>query len=116
MEHGAAGGSDGRKLPFYMTFPFSENLSAESENERDMQSDRWEYDGSAMYAQYPDRIWIHREAERIGRQLAEEAQKDENDGTNTRAQALTEMAELLLLQEIYRRRCRRRRVRGHFVY
>ena len=37
MEHGAAGGSDGRKLPFYMTFPFSENLSAESENERDMQ-------------------------------------------------------------------------------
>ena len=136
MEHGAAGGSDGRKLPCYMTFPFSENLSAESENERDMQRmaelyppaarrlwpqvedtcDRWEYDGSAMYAQYPDRIWIHREAERIGRQLAEEAQKDENDGTNTRAQALTEMAELLLLQEIYRRRCRRRRVRGHFVY
>ena len=33
-----------------------------------------------------------------------------------RAQAQIEMAELLLLQEIYRRRCRRRRVRGHFVY
>ena len=136
MEHGAAGGSEGRKLPFYMTFPFSENLSAESENEQDMQRmtelypltarrlwpqvedtcDCWEYDGSAMYAQYPDRIWIRREAERIGRQVAEEVQKDERDGTDTGSQALTELAELLLLQEIYRRRCRRRRIRGHFVY
>ena len=119
-----------------MTFPFSENLSAESENELDMQRmtelypptarrlwpqvedtcDCWEYDGSAMYAQYPDRIWIHRAAERIGRQVAEEVQKDERDGTDTGLQALTELAELLLLQEIYRRRCRRRRIRGHFVY
>ena len=136
MENCAAGGSDGRKLPFYMTFPFSENLSAEGENEQDMQRmaelyppaarrlwplvedtcDRWEYDGSVMYARYPDRIWIRREAQRMGRTAAEEACRDGQKDAQAEAKILAELAELLLLQEMYRRRCRRRRVRGHFVY
>ena len=136
MEGYAAGERDGRKLPFYMTFPFSENLSAESENEQDMSRmaelyppaarrlwplvedtcDRWEYDGSVMYAQYPDKIRIRQEAGRLGVLMAEETKKDPKDEIQPEAQALTDLAELLLLQEICRRRCRRRRFRAHFIY
>lgn len=118
----------GRRMPFYMTFPFSDNLFSEEESERDMEvlvslypaearriwpevedtCDRLEYDGSIMYDEYPDRFLVRRQVEGIRQRMDNVCGKEERE--------LEDLIEILLYQEMYRRRCRRRRFKRHFIY
>ena len=90
--------------------------------------DRHEYEGSPMYDEYPDRFAISRMGDRVYQNLKTlEAQADvddEEDDVETTAcrncgrpgpdQWLRNAVEVMLLQEIYRRRCLRRNCRPWF--
>ena len=123
-----------RKLPFYMSWPFSENLYAEEEDEKDLEMllglcpktarrvwpavedwcDRMEYDGSMMYDECPDPGEIHRQALRIQEHIRKEDPDAPEERTDT--SRLQDLIETLLFQEMHRRRRRRRRFRRHFIY
>ena len=90
--------------------------------------DQMEYDGSMMYDEYPDKVAF----ERLKNQIYEKAQEkypieeaDDRDQAMVMQQEvrrrypphknwLGDMIEVLLYQEMYRRRCRRRNCRRRY--
>ena len=124
----------GRRLPFYMTFPYSDNRNMEEEDERDAEllkhlyppearrfwpevedvCDRLEYDGSIMFDECPDKIQVQDMAHAVcGRLIPEDMWIGMAPEERRRMQ---DMAEMMLYQEMHRRRRRRRRFQRHFVY
>jgi len=121
------------KLPFYMTFPFSDHRWIEDENEADMAllktvyppearrlwpiveelCDRLEYDGSIMFDEYPDIGLIRRH---ISAAMKENAGQMPSEAAPGGREQNRDLAEILLLQEMYMRRERRRRFRRHYIY
>ena len=123
---------NGQKLPFYMTFPFSDNINEEEADENDARllkslypelarviwpeiediCDQLEYDGSVMFDEYPDHNQIRRQVLRVEERLKQ------NDGMierDTKEQMrLRDLIEMLFYQEMHRRRRRRRRFKRHF--
>lgn len=63
--------------------------------------DKMEYEGSLMFEEYPDRIGLHMIAKKIYDQMYAPQEKRDNN--------LLNLVEIMLYQEIYLRRCRRRR-------
>ncbi len=61
--------------------------------------DRWEYEGSPMYAQYPDAVTIYRMAKEIFDQFAFECDQKEKA-------RIKDMIQVMVCQEIYVRRRR----------
>lgn len=90
--------------------------------------DRMEYDGSMMYDEYPDKVmferlknWIYDEAkekypveETDDRDQAMVMQQEVRRRYPPRKNWLGDMIEVLLYQEMYRRRCRRRNCRRRY--
>ena len=89
--------------------------------------DRHEYEGSPMYDEYPDRVAVSRMCDRVYQNLKTmEAEADDEDEDDIEATAcrncgrpgpdqwLRNAVEVMLLQEIYRRRCLRRNCRPWF--
>ncbi len=80
--------------------------------------DRLEYDGSLMFDEYPDRLMLHRICERIYDRAAREKLKAQHcekcspQGPPPRDMAMRNLIEVLLYNEMYKRRCRYRRCRG----
>ena len=71
--------------------------------------DRMEYEGSLMFDEYPDRLQLRRLSRRICGKLDKEAYRD--DLTMQEAAGpewLEDLVTVLLLNEMYQRRCRRR--------
>lgn len=66
-----------------------------------------DYEGSRMYDEYPDKFMMHRLYGQIRSQIAGEMAVQEIPD-----EFLDELIQVLLYQEISRRRCRRRRYRG----
>lgn len=107
-------------LPFHMIYPILLPFDPETDQERDLQRmksyysqraariqemverecDRMEYDGSMMFDEYPDRFMMEHLCLKIQREL------DENSDENLR-----DLIGVLLFNEMYRRRCNRRRRR-----
>ena len=120
-----------RKLPFYMSWPFSDNLYAEEEDEKDLEMllglcpktarrvwpavedwcDRMEYDGSMMFDDYPDKWMMRQLCRKIEEKLPEDGSEME---AMHRREGLQDLIGVLLYNEMYRRRCRRRRCRRFF--
>ena len=114
-------------IPFYMAYPFLLPLDQEQAQEKDLQvmksfysrraariqekadreCDRMEYDGSMMFDEYPDKFMMHRLYRQIRSQVDGEMAAQEIPD-----EFLDELIQVLLYQEISRRRCRRRRYRG----
>lgn len=63
-----------------------------------------DYEGSRIYDEYPDRLMLRRICGRIRRSVEPELRDGEQQGG-----FLDDLTEVLLYQEISRRRCRRRR-------
>ena len=128
--------TDRQRLPFYIAYPFSENLGEQGAEEEDHERlldlcpdsarrlwpkveelcDRMEYDGSMMYDENPDKYKLRRMAEELcaGSGAGEkglQAQAQRRD-----CSLLADLAQLLLACEMHRRRCRRRRHKCHFLY
>ena len=117
------------KLLFYMTYPMKNAFLEEAEYENDCrrlqemypkdakriqalvsrECDKMEYDGSMMFDEYPDRFMIRLICRNIYREL-QEGQEEELTGMN-RDNTLSQLIEVMLMQEMYRRRCRYHRCR-----
>ena len=122
-----------KPMPFYMAYPVPYLFDQEKEQDRDLQvmksfysetaaqvqelveqeCDRMEYDGSMMFDDYPDKLMMRQICRRIEEKLL-------GDGTEmeamnrTRGEGLRDLIGVLLYNEMYRRRCRRRRCRRFF--
>ena len=127
--------------PFFMQPEFSEIMEEQKQVERDLRTlqsmypnaartllpyvaeecDKMEYEGSPMYAEYPDQTTIYRIQDRIYQQVkdqfdvTEEApdeilalQFDHRRRDPRGKNWLDDLARVLLLQEMHHRRCRRR--------
>ena len=79
--------------------------------------DRMEYDGSFMFDEYPDQLQIRRVSRRIYDKLNKKEYQDdlmmqETNGRNWMEDFVT----MMLLNEMYERRCRRRDRRCNWMY
>ena len=125
-------------FPFYMTYPFLMQTPEEREQERDwktMQSfysqmasriqqkvesecDRMEYDGSLMFDEYPDKFMMEHLCRKIEKQLELENQETEPIMVMNRGgdDYLRDLIGVLLFNEMYRRRCKRRKTRRYYTF
>ena len=80
----------------------------------DEECDRMEYEGSLMFDEYPDKTMLSLVSKRIMDKIAQDSEKDEVEtseccGGPRRGGGLSDLVEVLLYNEMYRRRCRHRR-------
>ncbi len=110
----------------YPMFPMGLQMSYEASYEKDLrklqelfprearriqeqikeQCDQMEYEGSAMFDEYPDRYTLESICRRIYR---DQHPEEELKGVEYRKDALYQMIMVMLIQEMYFRRCRYRR-------
>lgn len=115
------------RMPFYLTYPMTNVYQTEKEYERDMElirelypgrmkkllayveeeCDKMEYEGSMMYDEYPDKVLLYRTAAGIY-DKAVPIQETERRGSR-RDRDVMDVIQVLLYDEMYRRRGRRRR-------
>ena len=90
--------------------------------------DQMEYDGSMMFDEYPDKVMFERIKNRIYDKVQEKYPVEEEDDRDQamvmqqevrrryppRKNWLGDIIEVLLYQEMYRRRCRRRSCRRRY--
>ena len=70
--------------------------------------DRMEYDGSFMFDEYPDRYSVKALCRKIYKKLTEQ---EELQGMACEQDSLYQLIEVMMIQEIFKRRCRYRRCR-----
>lgn len=119
----------GDKMPFYMTYPMQNTLFEETEYEKDCrrmqelyprdarqiqslvdrECDRMEYEGSMMYDRYPDRLMLEMLCRKIYRELNPDHIDEE--GRLQVEERYFHLIQVMLMQEMYRRRCRHYRCR-----
>ena len=118
-----------RKLPYYMAYPMPLLYDDERLERRDFEymksmypetakralpfveeeCDRMEYEGSMMFDRYPDRLMMEMICRRIYRGLRPE--DVEEDGRLHVDEKYFMLVQVMLMQEMYRRRCRHYRCR-----
>ena len=116
-------------IPFYMAHPFLLPLDQEQAQEKDLQvmrsfysrraakiqekvdreCDRMEYDGSMMFDEYPDRLMLEMLCRKIYRELNPDHIDEE--GRLQVEERYFHLIQVMLMQEMYRRRCRHYRCR-----
>lgn len=120
--------------PFYMPYPMQMQSSYlnEMEYEKDLdrmkelypkevkriqkfvdeECDKMEYEGSLMFDEYPDKMMLQRVCKNIMDKMQDVEEEDmessEFRGRNSGG-GLSDLVEVLLYNEMYKRRCRRRR-------
>lgn len=115
-----------RKLPYYMAYPMPLLYDDERLERRDFEymksmypgtakralpfveeeCDRMEYDGSMLYDEYPDKLQLRLMCSHIYEKMEDQ---EENLG-----EWLRELLEVMLYQEIYKRRCDHRKNKRKF--
>ena len=80
--------------------------------------DRMEYDGSFMFDVYPDRLQLLRLTDRIYDQIDKKSLQDDVmiQSVDSHKGWLKDMISVMLLNEMYQRRCRRRDRRCNWLY
>ena len=116
-------------LPFYMTYPMPLIWEEEDTVMRDLEYlqelyprqakkyrkrieellERFDSEGSVLYDEYPDRFMLYHICSQIKEEMAADTSAQEMPGG-----FLDDLIEVLVYQEISRRRCRRRRCRSYF--
>lgn len=122
---------DEYQQPFYETYPLKNHFSEEAEYERDCRRlqemypvaarkvqeyvkdacDRMEYEGSAMFDEYPDKYTLQAICRKIYRKVND---LEELKGTSCCQDPVYQMIEVMLIHEIFNRRCRYRRCRRRY--
>lgn len=87
-------------------YPMTSRMIQEKVEE---ECDRLDYEGSRMYDEYPDKFMLHHVCRKIRREIEPQMQAQAVPGG-----FLDELIEVLLYQEMTRRRCRRRRCRRFY--
>ena len=118
-----------RKLPYYMAYPMPLLYDNERLERRDFEymksmypetakralpfveeeCDRMEYEGSMMYDRYPDRLMLEMLCRKIYRELNPDHIDEE--GRLQVEERYFHLIQVMLMQEMYRRRCRHYRCR-----
>ena len=118
-----------KPMPFYMAYPVPYLFDQEKEQDRDLQvmksfysetaaqvqelveqeCDRMEYEGSMMYDRYPDRVMLEMLCRKIYRELNPDHIDEE--GRLQVEERYFHLIQVMLMQEMYRRRCRHYRCR-----
>lgn len=116
------------RQPFYLSYTARNRFADEAEYERDSRRlqemypkdarvvqekvsdacDRMEYEGSMMFDEYPDRYSVTALCRKIYREITGEK---ELQGTACEKDRLYQLIEVMLVHEMFRRRCRYRRCR-----
>lgn len=119
------------KLPYYMAYPMPLLYDDERIEKWDFEylkslypmtakkvlpyveeeCDRMEYEGSMIYDEYPDQLQIHLMCGRIYDKVKDMETSEEG---NQKKGWLRELIQVILFQELYRRRCDHRRCRRKF--
>lgn len=119
-----------KPIPFYMAYPLPYLFDGEQEQERDrqvMQSfysqkaakiqelaeeecDRMEYEGSMMFDEYPDKFMM----EQVCRGISEKMSRNEENTQIMEDDGLRDLIGVILYNEMFRRRCKRRKCRRYF--
>ena len=123
------------KMPFYMSYPMQNLYLTEMEYEKDMdrmkelypsevkrirelveeECDKMEYEGSLMFDEYPDRFMMEQITDRIYRKAIDEENQLEAEQINGPPRYrgprddLRNLIGVILINEMYRRRCKHRR-------
>ena len=113
-----------RILPFYMTYPMPLFYEEENTVMRDLEYlqemypaearryhqkisrilDRFDYDGSVIYDEYPDRMTIYKMAQDIMAVIDREEAEEERPISKEMRPQISELVQILMYNEIYRRR------------
>lgn len=111
-------------LPFYMTYPMPLFYQEEDTVMRDLEYlqemypkearryqkkvsrllDRFDYDGSVMYDEYPDRMAIYKMAQDIMTVITKEEKDAGQEIPAEKMPEISEIVQILVCQEIYKRR------------
>lgn len=111
-------------LPFYMTYPMPLFYEEEDTVMRDLEylqemypkearryqqkvsrlMDRFDYDGSVIYDEYPDRIAVYKMAQDMMAVVAKEEKDAGKEIPAEKMPEITEIVQILLCNEIYKRR------------
>jgi len=120
------------KMPYYMAYPVPFSYDDERTERRDIEylrsmypdipkrllpyveeeCDRMEYANSMMYDQYPDKLQLKLMCSRICDNAGRHERfctEGDADGGKMEARSLRDLVEVILYQELYRRRCDHRR-------
>lgn len=120
------------RMPFYLTYPMQNVYQTEMEYERDMERmkelypkrmrkllayveeecDKMEYEGSMMYDEYPDPVSLYRISMDIydrAMPVQETEMRDDRRRNRRRDRDLMDVIQVLLFDEMHRRRGRKRR-------
>lgn len=125
-------------FPFYMAYPFLMPTPEEREQEKDLRTmqsfysqtasriqekverecDMMEYDGSLMFDEYPDKFMMEHLCRKIEKQLEQENQEMDPIMVMNRMGDgyLRDLIGVLLFNEMYRRRCKRRKSRRYYTF
>ncbi len=113
-------------LPFYMTYPMPLFFEEEDRVMRDLEYlqemyprearryrqkverllDRFDYAGSMIYDEYPDRLAVYKMAQDMMAAIVEEEKAAEREIPEEKMPETEEIVQLLLCNEIYKRRQR----------
>lgn len=150
-EGSSVGGADREAVmeppkPFYQDADFTQVLEDQKMSERDLRSlqsmypetakmllpyimeecDKMEYEGSAMFDEYPDRTTIQRIEDTVFEQVRDQLADDgealeegifemqESNRHHRRRNWPQDLIRILLLDEMHHRRCRHNRCKGRF--
>lgn len=131
------------RLPYYMTYPMPLIYDDEKMDRRDFEymksiypnlakkmlphveaeCDRMEYEGSMIYDEYPDQLQLRMMCSRIYNKAMQEERGETEEGelemqyyggVREKEQLVRELIQVLLFQELYKRRCDKRRCRKRF--
>ena len=111
-------------LPFYMTYPLPLFYEEEDTAMRDLEYlqqmypkearryhrkvsrllDRFDYEGSPIYDEYPDRLAMYKLARDIMSVIDREEREEEHEITAEKLPEITELVQVLMYNEILRRR------------
>lgn len=128
---------DYKYMPYYMTYPMTDVMSQNNEDRRDVdyikslypktvtriqelideECDKMEYDGSVMYDEYPDRLMLKKLCNNIYNDVKYMYEENEEFTAVELGRPclncgwVNDFIEIMLYNELYKRRCRRRNCR-----
>ena len=91
---------------FFLMKSYYPDTARRSQEKAEAQCQLLDYEGSRLYDEYPDRFMLYHICSQVKDEMASDASAQEIPGN-----FLDDLIEVLVYQEISRRRCRRRRCR-----
>ncbi|HIY19445.1 MAG TPA: hypothetical protein IAA44_08600 [Candidatus Blautia avistercoris] len=111
---------DGEKIQekeYQMMKTYYPEITRRIQNHVEEECDRLDYEGSMLYDEYPDKYTLYHLCSKIHKKIEEEMPQKEMGSQERRGpdkNFMDELIQVLLCQELVRRRCRRSRRRHYF--